>query len=554
MKKIEDYLVEEGLISSSRLNWAKVKQNETGIPLYRILIEEGIISEEDYFKKLSLFCSMDFVSPDMTNINRELIELFPAQLMEKYNFIPVERVLDTVKIATFDPFNVYMVQEIEELTGYKVEILISNITDLLNIKKALGIEIQEGVSLKTLKKVDLESVAEKVKEGYGNDQEIEEIDLEDYDVESSDAPVVVLVNKLIYDAVKEGATDIHIECFEKKLNVRYRIDGSLKKVMVIEKNAQEAIISRLKIIADLDITERFIPQEGRFKMKVMDSQIDFRITFLPSMFGQNMSIRIFNKKKTPLAFDDIGMSAEQKNICKESLKKKYGLILVVGPTGSGKTTTLYTMLGYINKEDIKVITIEDPVEYRMDGIHQIPVRINREDPGKSMTFATGLKAILRQDPNVIMIGEIRDEETAAIAINAALTGHLVLSTIHANTSVNVLSRLKHLGISKELISDSLELVIAQRLARKTCKVCNGDEVGKKSCDFCKNTGVNGRIGVFEVLPVDKTIKAQIADDVPGVHITSYLKKERDWEDLLDDATKKKNNGVIGQDEFDSLTI
>ncbi len=554
MKKIEDYLVEQGLISSSRLNWAKVKQNETGIPLYRILIEEGIVSEEVYFKNLSSMFSKDFINLDMANLNRELIELFPAQLMEKYNFIPIERVLDTVKIATFEPFNIYMVQEIEELTGYKVEIFICNITDLLNIKKALGITIKEDLALKTLKKIDLESVAEKVKEGYGNDDVIEEVDLEDYDVESSDAPVVVLVNKLIYDAVKEGATDIHIECFEKKLNVRYRIDGSLKKVMVIEKNAQEAIISRLKIISDLDITERFIPQEGRFKMKVMDTQIDFRVTFLPSMFGQNLSIRIFNKKKTPLAFDDIGMSDYQKNICAEALKKKYGLILVVGPTGSGKTTTLYTMLGHINKEDIKVITIEDPVEYRMDGIHQIPVRVNREDPSKSLTFATGLKAILRQDPNVIMIGEIRDEETAKIAINAALTGHLVLSTIHANTSINVLSRLKHLGVSKELISDALELVVAQRLVRKTCKECQGDVEEKKSCHFCKSTGVNGRIGVFEVLQVDKTIKGKIADDVPGVHLYNYLREERDWKDLLQDATNKKNNGVIGQEEVDSLTI
>ncbi|PLX17111.1 MAG: hypothetical protein C0601_08280 [Candidatus Muiribacterium halophilum] len=554
MKKIEDYLVEQGLISSSRLNWAKVKQNETGIPLYRILIEEGIVSEEVYFKNLSSMFSKDFINLDMANLNRELIELFPAQLMEKYNFIPIERVLDTVKIATFEPFNIYMVQEIEELTGYKVEIFICNITDLLNIKKALGITIKEDLALKTLKKIDLESVAEKVKEGYGNDDVIEEVDLEDYDVESSDAPVVVLVNKLIYDAVKEGATDIHIECFEKKLNVRYRIDGSLKKVMVIEKNAQEAIISRLKIISDLDITERFIPQEGRFKMKVMDTQIDFRVTFLPSMFGQNLSIRIFNKKKTPLAFDDIGMSDYQKNICAEALKKKYGLILVVGPTGSGKTTTLYTMLGHINKEDIKVITIEDTVEYRMDGIHQIPVRVNREDPSKSLTFATGLKAILRQDPNVIMIGEIRDEETAKIAINAALTGHLVLSTIHANTSINVLSRLKHLGVSKELISDALELVVAQRLVRKTCKECQGDVEEKKSCHFCKSTGVNGRIGVFEVLQVDKTIKGKIADDVPGVHLYNYLREERDWKDLLQDATNKKNNGVIGQEEVDSLTI
>ncbi|MFA5478561.1 MAG: GspE/PulE family protein [Candidatus Muiribacteriota bacterium] len=554
IKKIEDLLVENGEISQSQLNWAKLRHNETGLPLYKILIQEGLVTEDKYFVNLSKIYDKDFIRLDPSVVNRELLNSLPRELLEKYNFIPLEKTIDGIKIATYDPSNFFMFQEIEQLTGYKSDFCITNVSSLLSVKKSLGIGYSKSDEIEKLRDISLDDVAVRLKEGYSTDEVAVDEDLENYDVAQNDAPVVVLVNKLIYDAVKSGATDIHIECFEFFIKVRYRIDGILFKVMEIEKNAQEAVVTRLKIMSDLDITERFIPQDGRFKMKIMESNVDFRITFLPSMYGQNISIRIFNKKNTPLAFEDIGISENFRTIIMDNLKKHYGLVLTVGPTGSGKTTTLYTMLNRINSEDIKIVTIEDPVEYRIEGIHQIQVKINREDPKKSLTFAGGLKAILRQDPNVIMIGEIRDRETAEIAINAALTGHLVFSTIHANTTVEVISRLKHLGINHELISDALSLIIAQRLVRKVCDECRGNVEKIGGCSKCKNTGYSGRTGIFELLQIDDKIKEMIAKDEPGVFIRKYAQTLPYWKSLEMDADIKMKTGLINSEEVERLII
>ncbi|MFW5782301.1 MAG: GspE/PulE family protein [Candidatus Muiribacteriaceae bacterium] len=551
IKKIEEHLISEGYVSNSQLNWARMKQSEKDVPLYRIIIEEGIISEEKYFRVLAEVFDKEFVNLSQLELNSDLVEAIPGSLLEKYNFMPVNRTLTGIKIATFEPNNLFMFQEIEETTGYKVEFCISTVTDIVEAKKRFGIDYDSDIEIENLSELNISEVASKVTDGYGENQDIIE-DLEDYDIHSNDAPVVVLVNKLIYDAVKKGATDVHIECFEDKMKVRYRIDGVLRKVMEIEKTAQEPVITRLKIIADLDITERFIPQDGRFKMMIAHDNIDFRITFLPSMYGQNIGIRIFNRKTTPLSFNEIGIDSRVKDLVVAKLKKRHGLILVVGPTGSGKTTTLYTMLNYINSEEIKIITIEDPVEYRLDNIHQIPVRINREDESKSLHFADGLKAILRQDPNVIMIGEIRDKETADIAINAALTGHLVFSTLHANTTVDVISRLKHLGIHPDLVSDSLSMVIAQRLARKKCPECGGVVSAKNSCDFCKGTGYNGRIGIFEVLDVDDDIREVIAAEKASVFIKKEAEKHDYWKTLSESAREMIDSGLVDAEEIETL--
>ncbi|MGM0606993.1 MAG: GspE/PulE family protein [Candidatus Muiribacteriota bacterium] len=551
IKKIENYLIQKNYISKSQLNWAKIRQGETEEPLYKILIKEGLITEDKYFELLAVIYDREFIKISMESLNRDLIQSFPKALLSKYNFIPLEKTLNGIKIATIEPSNVFMFQEIEELTGYKVEYCITTVNSLLKIKKNLGIGYNKKDEIETLSDISIDDVAHKLKTG-----KIEEVsnddDLDHYDVQNTDAPVVILVNKLIYDAVKNDATDVHIECFQKHLKVRYRIDGVLFKIMEIEKNAQEAVITRLKIMADLDITERFVPQDGRFQLKISEDYVDFRVTFLPSMYGQNIGIRIFNKKNTPLSFKEIGISENHTETVFQNLKKQHGLILVVGPTGSGKTTTLYTMLNKINSEEIKIVTIEDPVEYRMDGIHQIQVKLNREDPAKSLTFAGGLKSILRQDPNVIMIGEIRDKETAEIAINAALTGHLVFTTIHANTTVEVISRLKHLGINHELISDALTLIIAQRLARRVCKVCKNKEGAV--CPDCKNTGHSGRTGVFEVLEINEKIKEMIAADEAGIFIKKYAQTLDYWCSLEQDARQKLQQGIISKEEYEKVVL
>ncbi|MCK9224400.1 MAG: GspE/PulE family protein [Candidatus Muirbacterium halophilum] len=549
--RLEDFLVENGIISNSQLNWAKLKLNDSSEPLYKILIKEGLISEKNYFSVLAQLYEKEFINIEPSELNKDLIQSIPLEIIQKYYFIPVEKNLNGIKIATFEPNNFFMIQEIEEMTGYKIEVIVSTPTDILRARREFNIESENDFVIETLENIPLKKVAQAVSEGYSMDFD-EKTDLEDYDIHNTDAPVVVLVNKLIFDAVKNGATDIHIESFEDYLKVRYRVDGMLKKIMEIEKSAQDAVITRLKIISDLDITERFVAQDGRFKLRISEDDIDFRITFLPSMYGENISIRIFNKKVTPLTFSEIGMNEKQIEIIESMLKRKYGLVLIVGPTGSGKTTTLYTMINYLNSENIKIVTIEDPVEYRLEGIHQIPVRINREDESKSLTFAKGLKAILRQDPNVIMIGEIRDAETAEIAINAALTGHLVFSTLHANTTVDVISRLKHLGIDSELVSDALSMVVAQRLCRKICKKCGNDK--KNGCEFCKYSGFSGRIGVFELLNVTQEIKEIIASDMAGVFIRKQAEKEEYWRSLEDDAKEKNEKGIISKEEYNSLII
>jgi type IV pilus assembly protein PilB len=549
--RLEDYFVENGIISNSQLNWAKLKLNDSNEPLYKILIKEGLISEKNYFSILAQLYEKEFINIDPSELNKDLVTSIPSEIIERYYFIPVEKNLDGIKIATFEPNNFFMIQEIEEMTGYKIEVSVSTPSDIIRARREFNIESDEDRDFETIENISLKKVAQAVSEGYSMNFD-EKSDLEDYDIHNTDAPVVVLVNKLIFDAVKQGATDIHIESFEDYLKVRYRIDGILKKIMEIEKSAQEAVITRLKIISDLDVTERFVAQDGRFKMRISDDDIDFRITFLPSMFGQNISIRIFNKKVTPLTFPEIGMNENQIEMIESMLKRKYGLVLIVGPTGSGKTTTLYTMINSINSDNIKIVTIEDPVEYRLDGVHQIPVRINREDESKSMTFARGLKAILRQDPNVIMIGEIRDAETAEIAINAALTGHLVFSTLHANTTVDVISRLKHLGIHSELVSDALSMVIAQRLCRKLCPNCGEDK--KSGCEFCKYSGFSGRIGIFEMLNVTQEIKEIIASDMAGVFIRKQAEKEDYWRSLEEDAKEKNEKGIISKEEYNSLII
>jgi general secretion pathway protein E len=507
-RTLEQLLVEQGRISADDLRKIKRLQQERGERLERLLLDLGFISEDDLLPLLATFLGVEAVHRrDFPPVPVPLGSL-KLKYLRHAKVLPLGQTNGALTVAMSDPADYYTIQGLELATGLQVEPRLARERDILE-----GLETFYGNG----SAADAGGAAEPA------DAELEYLSDDEEDVNhlrdlASEAPVIRLVNMLINRALEQRSSDIHIEPFEHELKVRYRIDGVLHDVETPARRLQAAIVSRIKIMAKLNIAERRLPQDGRIKLRLMGKEIDLRVSTLPTLYGESVVLRILDRSSIVVNLESLGFPDDTLPEFEKLITKPYGMILVTGPTGSGKTTTLYGALDKINSPDKKIITIEDPVEYQLFGVNQIHVK-----PQIGLTFANGLRSIVRQDPDVIMVGEIRDFETAEIAIQAALTGHLVFSTLHTNDAAGAVSRLLEMGVEDYLLASSLLGVLAQRLVRRVCMKCRqpaeavldaehggGERVFEgKGCDDCAHTGYRGRSGIFELLLVSDAIRQLI---------------------------------------------
>ena len=547
-------LLEAKLIPPDALQKAQQQTKTGGGSLTQALVKLGAITEENLIKFLSDLYSVPSV--DLSNFvpDPSVTKLIPGDVANKFQIVPMSRSGRRLTVAMANPSNIFAIDDIKFITGFEVQPVVATEA---SIKKAID------------KAYDSVASFENVMKGMEDDIEvIEEEEDSTPDValigEAEQAPVVKLVNSLITDAVRKGASDIHIEPYEKTLRVRFRIDGTLYEMMAPPFRMKAAIISRLKIMAELDIAERRVPQDGRIKLRLLGRTIDLRVSSLPTIYGEKIVMRILDKGNLNIDLNKLGFQEQALKDFLYAIAQPYGMVLVTGPTGSGKTTSLYSAISKINVPETNIMTAEDPVEYNLEGINQVLIH---EDVG--LTFAAALKAFLRQDPNIIMVGEIRDLETAAIAIKAALTGHLVLSTLHTNDAPSTVNRIIDMGIEPFLVASSVNLICAQRLLRKVCQSCKGEvklhpEVARelglteedvktggfyegKGCVDCNNTGYKGRCGVYEVFPVSSKIREQILDRAS----TANIKKSAVADGMLTlrmDALIKLKKGITTAEE------
>jgi type IV pilus assembly protein PilB len=561
--KLGEILVRENLISPQHLREALDYQRQHGGRLGFNLVKLGLISDDMITAVLSRQYGIPSVNLDLFNIDASVLSLIPQEVAQKHSVLPLSRVGATLTLAMVDPTNVFAMDDVKFMTGLNVEpVVVAEGSVQLAIAKYYGssreIELAgtavEEVAYESLPKdsngsgaithadlVSLDSID--FETGQTEDVEVvednEEIDLSTLSRMSEDAPVVRLVNVLLVDALRRGASDIHVEPYEKELRIRFRIDGVLYDVMHPPLKLRDALISRIKIMSKLDISEKRLPQDGRIKIKVkVDSrsrELDFRVSTLPTLFGEKVVLRLLDKQNLMLDMTKLGFEAESLTKFQRNISKPYGMVLVTGPTGSGKTNTLYSALQSLNTIQTNIMTAEDPVEFNLPGINQVQMK---EQIG--LNFAAALRSFLRQDPNIVLVGEIRDFETAEIAIKAALTGHLVLSTLHTNDAPSTISRLMNMGIEPFLVATSVNLIQAQRLIRRVCKDCKQEhqtpaealiDVGfsteeaktiktykGKGCSTCNNTGYKGRIGLYEVMEITDEIRELILIGASGLEL------------------------------------
>ncbi len=515
--KLGEILLREGLITQDQLKKALLEQKNTGMRLGYTLVKLGFVEETEISKMLARQYRMPAVDLSRFEVDPKIIKLLPPDVAVKHTVLPLKREGRTLTVAIADPNNVTAIEDIKFITRCDVFPVIAGEYTLRNaIEKYYQ---QSDAQLQTLLKDieaadDLEVVEEQA------DDDVKAQDLAD------DAPVVKLINGLLTDAVKRGASDIHIEPFEHEMRVRYRVDGALHEVMKPPIKMRAALTSRIKIMAQLNIAERRVPQDGRIKLKFGAKVIDYRVSTLPVLFGEKIVLRILDKGNLTLDLTKFGFEPKAEQELLRAILNPYGMVLVTGPTGSGKTTTLYSALSRINQIDVNIMTAEDPVEYNLMGINQVLVR---NEVG--MTFAAALKAFLRQDPNIIMVGEIRDLETGSIAIKAALTGHLVLSTLHTNDAPSTVTRMIDMGIEPFNVASAVNLIVAQRLVRRVCSECKQEhtytpeeihafgiapaEAAKLTlykgagCDTCSGSGYKGRQGLYEVMAMSSAVRRMV---------------------------------------------
>lgn len=530
-------LLKANLITEAQLNEAIKLQRLEGKRLGSVLVKMGAINEESLITFLSRQYSVPAINLSEQKIDTALLKLIPYETAKRYQLIPISKEGGALKIAISDPSNNLAIDDVKFITGMKVSVYVAAESSIMAaiekyysqkdaIKLTADHKGKSGlVKGQTLEDSQVEDLSKVIGSAMEEMTVVEE--KEETPVEQVDAPIVKLVNGILLNALRSRASDIHIEPSEEMLRVRYRIDGVLQPVLKLPIKMKNAITSRIKIMSHLDISERRLPQDGRIKLKVGDNrEIDFRVSTLPTIFGEKIVMRLLDKSNLQLELSKLGFDEKQLLDFLEAIEKPYGMILVTGPTGSGKTTTLYSALAHLNKPGVNIMTAEDPVEYNFFGINQVQVK---DEIG--LNFAAVLRSFLRQDPDIILVGEIRDFETAEIAIKAALTGHLVLSTLHTNDAPSTITRLVNMGIEPVLISTSVILILAQRLARRICTACKTEQsvsesvliklgcsperakqikcyVGK-GCPECNNTGYRGRLAIHEVMPVREEIKELI---------------------------------------------
>lgn len=508
-KRLGDLLVDCGKLSQEKLIEELEKQRLNGKRLGEILIEDNIVTEADIINILQVQLGLKRIKPDHVEIDPEAVRSISESLARKYVLMPISFHNDKIYVAMTDPLNIFALDDVRLFSGHEVVPLIATKDEIMRA-------IEKNYSSQHVENVVKEMAKE---DSVQRQKETKEKEISDNEVKS--APVVKLVDSIIDNAAKARASDIHIEPFENFIKVRYRIDGELQEVLRVKKDIVGALTTRIKILAGMNIAERRVPQDGRILTKVNGKDIDLRVSDLPTIHGEKIVIRILKRDGFLMGKDKLGMCQDDIEKLNRIMNSPYGIILVTGPTGSGKSTTLYTVLSELNKTDTNIITVEDPVEYMMEGINQVNVNTKA-----GLTFASGLRSILRQDPDIIMIGEIRDNETAEIAVRSAITGHLVLSTVHTNDAPSTIVRLVDMDIEPFLIATSLSGIIAQRLVRRVCPNCakeyEASAYEKKilgvstetplklkkgtGCSYCNNTGYRGRVGVHEVLEITKEIR------------------------------------------------
>lgn len=572
-ENIIDILIKSKYLTKEQIDNAMQILKQKQIPLRRILIEEGFISEEESLSLLSEQLYIPTLHLTRYKFNPEIIKLVPERMARQYNIIPLSRMGNTLTVAMADPLNIFALDDLRLLTGCNIDMVLSPENEILK-----AIDKQYRLEPKDMQQILKETSfvqSDSEKEGIELLKQ-EEIELTSAIKESEKPPIVKLVDLMLTQALSKRSSDIHIEPEEDCLRIRYRIDGSLHDVLKIPKTNQNAIIARIKIISNLDITETRIPQDGRFKVKFKEKEVDFRVSGLPTRFGQKFVLRALDKSNLSIGLDKLGFSEQPLQIFKEAIAKPFGMILVTGPTGSGKSTTLYSILNQLNTQERNIITIEDPVEYQIEGITQIQVK-----PDIGLDFASGLRALLRQSPDIIMIGEIRDSETADIAIKASLTGQLVFSTLHTNDAISSITRLIDMDVEPFLVASSLIMLCAQRLCRKMCLKCRkpidvpkdflekigfilpGTQGGgskekmifytTQGCKYCNNTGFYGRIAVLETVMIDDNIREMIIKKSSIDEMKQYAVQNCGMKTLREDAFLKVKEGLTTLDEALRIT-
>ncbi len=551
-KQLGQILLEQGLLTKEQLDRALEEHRRTRRALGRTLIDLGYIKERDLVRALAEQVGLEFADLSETKVDPMLASLLPEQLCRRYRALPIGERDGKLLVAMSDPANVYALDDIRTLTGRDVQPVVATASDIeqaIQRFSAMGEQV-EALASEAAEKLETEPGAE----------------VGDVEAAVEDAPIVKLVNAIMTQAVADRASDVHIEPTEKDVRVRFRVDGVLHEVMHSPKNIQNGLISRLKVMADLNIAEKRVPQDGRVSMKVSGRNLDLRLATLPTVYGEKVVIRILDKSNALLQLSELGFQEAAFRRFERSFRKPYGAILVTGPTGSGKSTTLYATLNIVNSPDRNIITVEDPVEYRLPGVNQIQI-----NPKAGLTFASALRAILRADPDIILIGEIRDRETAMIAVESALTGHLVLSSLHTNDAPSAITRLIEMEVETFLVASAIDCVVAQRLARRLCDKCKEPYVPDPQelreagftdeqmeqihqlyrpvgCEYCSRTGYRGRFGLYEVMPMSEEIERLTVERASSEAIRAVA-LEQGMIDLRADGLMKAMQGRTSIEEI-----
>jgi len=549
VKQLGDILLESGLVTQAQLTEAYDEHQRAGRALGRVLVERGVLTETQLVAALAQQIGLRFVDLSDYPIDGAALASVPPNVCRRYNALPIGYDEGKLMLAMSDPANVFAIDDIRSLTGREVKPVVATKADLVSAINRY--HRAEG---------DLDDLTMAALDGEPDE------DLNDLKEVVEDAPIVKFVNLLITQAIQDRASDIHIEPTERDVRVRFRIDGVLHEIMRSPKNIQAGVTSRLKIMADINIAERRIPQDGRLSVTVNGNKIDLRVATLPTVWGEKVVMRVLDNSTAMLKLSDLGFSDSNYERYARSFTKPYGMILVTGPTGSGKSTTLYATLNIVSKPEINVITVEDPVEYRIPGINQVQTNVKA-----GLSFASALRSILRSDPDVVLIGEVRDHETAQIAIEAALTGHLVLSTLHTNDAPSAVTRLTEMGIEPFLVGSALDCILAQRLARRLCMKCrepytaepevlinarfpwqDGQELPTLhravGCSACSKTGYKGRLALHEVMPVSEEIERLAVERASAIAI-GQVAREQGMMTLRDDGMAKVLAGVTTLEEI-----
>ena len=545
--RIGELLLKEKRISPDQLQQALNYQKANGGKLGFNLVKLGFVKDEELTALLSKQYGVPSINLSQFEIDPAVIKLIPAETAQKYEIIPLSRSGATLTIAMTDPTNVFAMDDIKFMTGYNVEPVVASETAVAEaiaryyaiVKQAVMVGSVGGSSALDMATKSIEEMSISGADDVEVLQDLEEISAESLEKQGGEAPVIKLVNVVLMSAIQKGASDIHIEPYEKEFRVRYRVDGIIYNIMSPPMKMRDAITSRIKIMAKLDIAEKRLPQDGRIKIRYSDNgvskDIDFRVSSLPTLFGEKIVMRLLDKDKLMLDMTKLGFEQESLTKFEAAIQKPWGMVLVTGPTGSGKTNTLYSSIAKVNTPETNIMTAEDPVEFNLPGINQVQVRENI-----GLNFAAALRSFLRQDPNIILVGEIRDFETAEIAVKAALTGHLVLSTLHTNDAPSTINRLMNMGIEPFLVASSVNLICAQRLVRRICANCKVDHptpvqaltqagfsaedaksvVPKKGsgCEKCNKTGYKGRVGLYEVMDITDELRELVLVGASGLEL------------------------------------